>query len=84
MACVPIPEIPLPSLPFPITIAPPATPDPGFAADLCCKILQFSIPTPPIPLPVGVVNPATSAIIKSNLAIVMAYIDAIPVNCPRE
>ncbi len=84
MACVPIPEAPVPELPAPLTIAPPATPDPGFDAALCCKILQFTVPAPPVPLPPLVVNGPTSAIIKAALAAVQAYIDAIPVKCPRE
>lgn len=84
MACVPIPQVPNPELPFPLTIAPPETPDPGFSADLCCKILAFTIPTPPIPLPPGTVNPATAALITSNLAAVQAYLDALPLKCPRE
>ena len=84
MACAPIPELPMPELPGGITLAPPETPDPGFSADLCCKILQFTVPTPPIPLPPLVVNPATSAIIKTTMAAVQAYLDAIPVKCPRE
>jgi hypothetical protein len=84
MACTPIPTLPMPSLPGGITLTPPETPDPGFSADLCCKILQFAIPTPPIPLPPGVVNAGTAAIIKTTLASVQAYLDALPVSCPRE
>ena len=74
----------MPSLPGGITLTPPAPPATEFDADLCCKLLPFAVQPPPLPLPPGVVNAGTAAIIKTTLASVQAYLDALPVSCPRE
>lgn len=88
MPCVSIPVAPMPPSIFPITLTPPETPDPGFAANLCCKILQFEVVTEPLPLPPGTINPATAAtitaILTSAMQTVQTYLDKLPTECPLE
>lgn len=84
MACVPLPAAPSPpSLPDGISLT-PTIPIPNFDPALCCKIVQ--LPTPPAlpPLPPGVFNPAVAAAVEALLASVLAYLDGLPVNCPKE
>jgi hypothetical protein len=83
MACIPLPDVALPTLPSPLTLTPP---DPGISFDpeLCCKLLPFPVATPPISLPPAVINGATLAILTNALSAVQTYLDALPLDCPRE
>lgn len=82
MACVPIPKVPIPELPLPLGIG-ITTPDIEFDPELCCKLLPFPIVLPPISLGL-LFNPAVNAIIAANIKIVQDYLDALPLDCPRE
>lgn len=87
MACIPLPKLDLPTLPAPLSLTPPAPPTVSIDANLpfCCKVASlagsFSIP---IPIPPLVLNPAVIAIINAALGAVDAYLDALPLSCPKE
>jgi hypothetical protein len=84
MACIPIPTVAPPTLGLGLSLLPPALPSINFGADLCCKLLQFSIVPPPIPLPPLVLNPAVLAALGPVFAAINAYLDALPLDCPLE
>lgn len=86
MPCLPTPHLPQPpSLPFPLTLG-ITTPPINLDVNLCCKILAISLP--PIPIGITIPEPATAAIIttaiKTAIAAINAYIDALPFDCPLE
>lgn len=85
MPCIPIPTIPQPQLPFPFTFTFPIPPIPSVGITLPCCILP-PLRTPQIPFPLGplVVNPAVVNTIRTALAAAQAYLDALPINCPRQ
>lgn len=81
MSCVAVDLPPVPTPPA-FAISPPAPPDfPG--VNLCCKLLAFGVPVPPVSLGVAV-PPAALAAINTALETVEAYLDALPLECPRE
>jgi hypothetical protein len=49
---------------------------------LCCKAIHFNIPIPPLPLPTVVVG--LSAAISTFLNGITAYLDSLPLICPKE
>lgn len=83
MACLPLPDVTLPTLPSPLTLDPPALDPVTVGAEFCCKLASFTTPTY-APFGPAVLNPAVIATINTNLALVQAYLDALPLNCPRE
>lgn len=82
MGCTFAPLPPFPTLPPGITLGIPI-PTPAFDATLCCKIIAFDPIVPPLPLPPFLAT-AAAAIITAQLALLEAYFDAIPFECPRE
>lgn len=84
MACVAIPPIPLPPIPFPLSLTPPDLPPLPFPLGICCQVVQFTLVPPPIPLPPFILNPAFVAGLTAAIKSVQAYIDAIPLTCPKE
>ena len=82
MACVSVQLPAVPSLPDPFTFG---VDPPSFSGDLavCCKILAFSITPPPIALGAPLLAPINAAI-EAFVAGVEAYIDALPLECPKE
>lgn len=52
---------------------------------LCCKIPPFPYAIPPIPLGVGVqIPPPILVAIAKAKATLLAYVDKLQINCPRE
>lgn len=82
--CSPMTVPPIPVLPSGFSLA-AAIPGIGHVFDvkLCCKIFQLPIGLPPIPLGISVSLPLIAAL-NSCIGIVNAYLDAIPLLCPRE
>lgn len=87
MSCVSLPTVALPTLPSPFTISPPALPAVDLSIDFCCKVQLISY-TPFIPLGAVVLAvPGAAAIvatINESLAVIDAYIDALPLSCPKQ
>lgn len=84
MSCKLGPVVPLPILPAPYSIAPPALPPlPDSTLDFCCRQVGFTIPPLPPIFPPGV-TVAFPAILNAMLAAVEAYLDALPLTCPKE
>lgn len=84
MACVPIPVIPQPVLPSGFNLNPPAPFPLPYPTGICCQTVNFGIGGPPLPLPPFVVNVAFIAALTAAIAVAQAYIDAIPLTCPKE
>lgn len=84
MACIPLPPIPFPVLPSGFSVSPPALPPVPVSGAVCCKQIAFSAVSPPLPLPPLVVNPAFIAALTAAMKVVQTYIDAIPLECPKE
>jgi len=82
MKCDLIPTLPSPVLSGGLTIA-PTLPSGSFSGELCCKILSFEVAIAPIPLPPLVITAAAPGL-QIAIAAVQAYIDALPLRCPRE
>lgn len=83
MACIPLPDIELPTLPSPLTIDPPAV-SVSFETGLCCKLLNLPPVGVAIDLPPGTLNPAIIVTLNENIAAVQAYLDSLPLDCPKE
>lgn len=83
MPCIPLPKAPVPSLPLPFSVKPPVPPIPKLDANLCCKLPPLPIPTPPIKIPSAVMT-GVLPLLQSALAAVNAYLDKLPLKCPRE
>jgi len=86
MACLPLPDVDLPTLPSPLTITPPS-PSLGadVSAELCCKLVSFDLSVfIVIPIPPLTINPAVIALINEALDKIDAFLDALPLDCPRE
>ena len=84
MPCIPIPKLPLPQLPFPFSFSLPLPPIPPVNIAIpCCILPPLRIPQIPLPLPPLVVNPAVVTTIRTALAAAQAYLDALPLDCPR-
>lgn len=87
MACVTLPPFPpLPSL-GPFSLTPPALPPVNLSINFCCQLSLVSF-TPVIPLgPLVLAVPGASVVIlgiNTALAVIQAYIDAIPLDCPLD
>lgn len=85
MACDPLDLPPIPGLPAPLTIAPPTLPAiPEGDLKFCCKILELPVAPELPPLPTGVLNAGVVEVLKQSIAAVQTYLDALPLDCPRE
>ncbi len=83
MACIPLPTLELPALPTPFGISPPQLPELTGDLGLCCKLVPYSY-KPAIPLSAAVINPTVIALVNAMRFAVLAYLDALPLSCPRE
>ena len=83
MACIPLPDVQLPQLPTPLTLTPPALPDLSADVDICCKLISLDLSIP-IPIPPLTITPTVIALINEALSKIDSYLDAIPLDCPRE
>lgn len=83
MSCLPLPDPTLPTLPDGITLE-PELPDLIGSPELCCKLTSFPFVTPPLPAPVGIVNPALAQLIAGAMTSLKAYVDALPLRCPKD
>lgn len=82
MACLPLPKASVPSIaPLSVSATIPAL---AFDPDLCCKIPIPQVATPPIPLGPGILNPTVLAVIQSQLAIVVGFVNSLSIPCPKE
>jgi len=84
MGCLPLPPIPFPVLPAGFSITPPDPYPKPYPPGICCQVIGFPVPSPPLPLPPFVVNPAFIAALTAAMKTVQAYVDAIPLKCPKE
>lgn len=82
MACLEIPAVPFPELPAPLTLG-AALPSQSFDPTLCCKLLPFPVVAPPVTLGV-VLTGAIVVALNTQMALMLAYFDARPLNCPYE
>lgn len=75
---------PFPTLPTGFSIG-AAIPGIGhvFDAKLCCKIFQLPVGLPPISIGVSVSLPFIAAL-NSMVGVVNAYLDRVPLLCPKE
>lgn len=87
MACIPIPEFPaLPDI-SPFSLTPPPLPSLDLDAELCCKLLLITwTPTIPLGAITLAVPGATTIVAGANAALtaINAYLDSLPLSCPRE
>ena len=84
MPCIPAPVIPKPTLPSGITIPVPSL---GSLPDIpafCCTLSPVSTPKAPIALNALVINPAILEAMAKAVDGVLAYLDSLPLECPRE
>jgi hypothetical protein len=81
--CIQGPVLPLPTLPAPLSLSPPVPPALPGIPGLCCK-LPISLAIPPIPIPSAVLNPAVIATLNGYIAVMKAYLRALPLPCPKE
>lgn len=85
MACDPFELPPLRELPSPLTITPPSLPAiPEGDLKFCCKILTLPVAPELPPLLPGVLNAGVVDVLKQSIAAVTTYLDALPLDCPRE
>lgn len=83
MPCLTVPLPTLPTLPSPLTLPVPDAPDVS-PPETCCKLPTLPIPAIPITIPSVIVNPALVVTMKQYQALMRAYLDQIPVECPKE
>lgn len=83
MACIELPKIELPRLPAPLSIEPPSLPALSADVTICCKLVAFRF-GPYVPLGPLVINPGVIALINAAADAVEGFLDAIPLECPRE
>ncbi len=84
MPCIPIPKPPLPSIPGGFTLSVPLPTIPSVTLNApCCVLPSLTTPQIPLPLPPLAVNPAVVTLIRSATALVEAWWDSIPMDCPR-
>lgn len=83
MPCTDLPAPTIPTPPLGISITPPPLPFVG-DLDLCCKIVSLSALTSILPLPPLIFNPAVAAVLEAQLALLLAYKNALPISCPKE
>lgn len=80
MPCVDVPTPALPTLPPGLSI--PALPaPPAVTVGACCQ--SVTLPAIPLPASLGVLTSSAIVVINQQLAALQAYIDALPVTCPR-
>lgn len=82
--CVPIPVIPQPVLPSGFSLNPPDPFPLPYPLGVCCQTITFPAVLPPIPLPPFTVNLAFIAAVTAGIRVAQAYLDAIPLTCPKE
>lgn len=82
MACTPMVSPPIIPLPGGVSITPPSPPPLPGDLSMCCKAIHFAVPIPPIPLPTVVVGLSTA--ISTFLNGITAYLDSLPLICPKE
>ena len=80
--CLPL-SISLPTLPAGFTIPIPTLLPITLDLTFCCKVASFTIPLP-ITLPAATIQPAFILAINAALDTIEAYVDALPLKCPRE
>lgn len=82
VACVEVklPELPELGLGLSLSVELPSV---EFDATLCCKLLQFELGLPPIDLGISLSLPIFAAV-NAALGAVQAYIDALPLECPKQ
>lgn len=83
MACISV-ALEFPTLPSPLSLTPPSPPPINVSLQLCCKKPILAASTPPVPFAAAILNPTVIAIINAQLALAEAYIDNLPIKCPRE
>lgn len=84
MACLPRPDVVFPEIPDPFSLT-LSTPPIELDVTLCCRILQLSIPPQALPLSIPPeITQAISAALAYADATIQAYLDLIPLECPRE
>lgn len=82
MPCIKAPVPDLPTLPDGFSVNAPRPSLPGFNAELCCKLFNFTFP--PIP-PIGVAIPIEVAtLLNEGRDQVQAYFKLLSFDCPRE
>lgn len=91
MPCVPLPTSEFPELPAPLSLTPPAVPEPPPLPDLpnyCCKLPPVEIPLPPIEIPSEVLEllSDTGALgrLKDYIDQALTFINSYPIKCPLE
>ena len=84
MACIDLPAPTIPVLGFGLSLEPPSTPPIDFDLTLCCKIAAIHIPAFPLPLPPFTVNASTQAITDAVMDAIQQFLDALPLECPKE
>jgi hypothetical protein len=86
MGCVKLPApSPLPSLGL-LSLEPPPLPAVDVSVNFCCKVQLISF-KPTIPLGAVLALPGASTIIagiNKAMTVAEAYIDAIPLSCPKD
>ncbi len=83
MACLELPGVALPQLPSPFSIEPPGLPGISVSVAFCCKLPSFSLSFP-FSLPSATINPGVIALVNTALKVIDGYLDAVPIDCPRE
>ncbi len=83
MACLPLPIPQLPTLPSGFSVEAPGLPE--FSGDiaLCCKLVHYNFEFP-ITLGPLVINSTLLIAINAAIDTVQAYLDALPLDCPRD
>lgn len=84
MACVPIPVIQQPPLPAGFGFSPPDPFPLPYPNDICCQTIPFPAVAPPLPLPSFILNLAFIAAVTAGIGVAQAYMDSIPLTCPKE
>lgn len=84
MGCISIPKPILPNPPSPFSFAVPIVAPSFSVPNLCCIPPVFAPFTPQIPMPSVLFNPATITALRAVMKAAQAYIDAFPIDCPRD
>lgn len=82
MPCLALPTPPLPDLPSPFSVTPPVVDFPR-VPNACCKLPPIPPPKIPIRIP-PLVLAASIAPLQQGVKAILAYLDRIPLKCPRE
>lgn len=81
--CIELPDPPDIPIPLPFSVVPPEIALPGFAANICCKLVALKALKLKVPIPAAVVNPAFCAGIRAGRAAIAAYKAQLQPPCPR-